>query len=149
MTKWKQDKERLIFQCKYILVTFLRPIKTRYYYCKLRIIFFNSRKPRLFKQSFNPLKTRRNSLGMRVQTNVNLAWFRLIDWLSFFLYKAISKPIMAAALTGSCSNRALIVLTHQVYSVIQGHSRVILFWIKQWQYMRITTQHEKGFACKR
>ena len=30
-------------------------------------------KHRLFKQSFNPLLTRRNSLGMRVQTSVQLA----------------------------------------------------------------------------
>ena len=42
-----------------------------------------------------------------------------------------------------------IVLTHQVYSVIQGHSRMILFWIKQWQDVLITIKHEKGFASKK
>ena len=43
---------------------------------------------------------------------------------------------------------AFIVLTHQVYRVIQGHSRMILFWIKQWQDVLITTQDEKRFASK-
>ena len=41
---------------------------------------------------------------------------------------------------------AFIILTHQVYRVIQGHSRMISFWIKQWQDVLITTQDEKRFA---
>ena len=44
---------------------------------------------------------------------------------------------------------ALIVLTHQVYRVIQGHSRMILFWIKQWEDVLITIEHKKRFASKK
>ena len=43
---------------------------------------------------------------------------------------------------------AFIILTHQVYRVIQGHSRMILFWIIQYQDALITTQDEKWFASK-
>ena len=49
MTKWKKDQERVAFQCKPILVTFLRPIETTYHYCQLRIIFYNSPKTQHFK----------------------------------------------------------------------------------------------------
>ena len=59
-------------------------LPTKNYFVKL------SQNTAFFKQSFNPLLSRRNSLGMREQTNVKLAWLKLSDWLSFFLHTAIS-----------------------------------------------------------
>ena len=68
----------------------------------MRIPFFKSIKLPAFLS--NALLTRSDSSWMWVQTNVELAWFRGIDWLSnYFLYTAMAfkvKPFY-----GTCSKQ--------------------------------------------
>ena len=52
--------------------------------------------------------------------------------------------------TSLCSLTSPVLLAQSVRACrTNWHSRMILFWMKQWQDVLITTQHEKWFASKK